>query len=173
MQFLSSCLFVALLLSVNSAFSQEFNVPENYQLNSREDYTKYEKDIIGAAKWLVTTPLNEQQEKRKEISAFVVKWVNGSPAVNVEINPTIMDFEKKNAGMLTIYMSSSARYVLENNYSSDMRAKHKAALHDMITIYKSGKGIRKDKKMEKLIKSDDDGKLDEWLADNLKIGERN
>jgi hypothetical protein len=80
-----------------------------------------------------------------------------------------MDFEKKNEGMLVLYMAGSARYVLENNYSKDMRSKHKAALRDMINVYKTGTGINKDKKMEKLIKSDDEGKLDEWLAENLKI----
>ena len=165
-------LLVAILFFANSAVCQEFNVPSNYQFESKEDYSKYEKDIINAAKWLVVTPLNEQQEKRKEVSAFAVKWINGSPTVNVEINPTIMDFDKKNPGMLALFMACSAKFVLENNYSNDMRAKHKAALRDMISVYKSGKGIRKDKKMEKLIKSDEEGKLDEWLAENLKIGER-
>jgi hypothetical protein len=163
---------LAILFFTNSAICQEFNVPGNYQFNSKEDYSKYEKDVINAANWLVATPLNEQQEKRKEVSAFVVKWINGSPTVNVEINPTIMDFEKKNPGMLAIYMAGCAKFVLETNYSNDMRAKHKAALHDMISVYKSDKGIRKDKKMEKLIKSDDEGKLDEWLAENLKVGQR-
>ena len=65
------------------------------------------------------------------------------------------------------------KYVLENNYSTDMRAKHKEALHDMIKVYQSGKGIQKDKKMEKLIKADEEGKLDDWLSDNLKIEPRN
>ncbi|MFL5809282.1 MAG: hypothetical protein ACJ749_07150 [Flavisolibacter sp.] len=150
-------------------FSQDYIVPANYKLESKEDYTKYEKDIIGAAKWLLTTPFDEQQEKRKEVSAFVAKWINGSPTVNVEINPTIMDFEKKNPGMLVLYMASSAKYVLENNYSRDMRAKHKAALHDMIGVYQKGAAIKKDKKMEKLIESDAKGKIDEWLDSNLKI----
>jgi len=161
---------VAILLFTNKAICQDFDVPGNYQLESREDYSKYEKDIVNAAKWLVATPLNEQEAKRKEVSAFVVKWISGSPNVNVEINPAIMDFEKKNKGMLVIYMASSAKYVLENNYSNDMRAKQKAALHDMILVYKTGKGIEKDKKMEKLIKADDEGTLDEWLDKNLKIG---
>jgi hypothetical protein len=162
-------IFAGLLLFVNYTFSQDFDVPKEYQFTAKEDYSRYEKDIIAGAKWLVTTPLNEQQDKRKEVSMFVVKWINGSPTVNVEINPTIMDFEEKNRGMLTIYMASSAKYVLENNYSTDMRAKHKAALRHMISVYNSGKGIQKDRKMEKLIKSDEGGKLDEWLADNLKI----
>ena len=150
---------------------QNFEVPANYQLNTKDDYSRYEKDIIEATRWLQSTPLNEQKEKRQEVSAFVIKWINGSPTVNVEINPTIIDFEEKNPGMLALYMAGSATYVLENNYSKDMRAKHKAALKGMIEVYKSGKGIKKDKKMEKLIKSDEEGKLDEWLSENLKINQ--
>lgn len=72
---------------------------------------------------------------------------------------------------MIIYMAGSARYVLENNYSKDMRAKQKAALKDMITVYKSGKGIKKDKKMEKLAKAGEEGKLDDWINDNLKVNQ--
>ncbi|HNL66525.1 MAG TPA: hypothetical protein PKL81_15615, partial [Ferruginibacter sp.] len=111
----------------------------------------------------------EQTDKRKEVSAFVITWVGGSPTVNVELNPTILDFEKKNPGMMVLFMAGCARYVLENNYSKDMRAKHRVALRDMIAVYKSGKGIKKDKKMEKLAKSDEEGKIDEWMAENLKV----
>lgn len=163
---------IAFLFFTGSAYCQNFEVPQNYQFKEAADYAKYEKDIIAAAKWLVETPLNEQSEKRREVSAFVVGWINGSPTVNVELNPTIFDFDKKNSGMMVIYMASCARYVLENNYSKDMRAKQKAALHDMISVYKSGKGIKKDRKMEKLMKSEQQGQLDEWLAENLKVGGR-
>jgi hypothetical protein len=157
------------LFITKTTFCQDYNVPVNYQLNSKEDYSKYEKDIISASKWLLATPLNEQPEKHREVSTFVVRWVSGSPTVNVEINPIIMDFEDKNPGMLALYMASSAKYVLENNYSTDMRAKQKSALHDMISVYQAGNGIKKDKKMEKLIDSDKNGKMDEWLEKNLKI----
>ncbi len=167
-----SNLFLITLFTITivPAFSQSFEVPTNYELKSPSDYPRYEKDIIEAAKWLKETPLYEQEEKHQKVFAFVLQWVNGSPNVNVEINPTIMDFEKKNKGMLILYMASSARYVLENNYSKDMRAKHKFALHEMIAVYKATKNIKRDKKMEKLIKSDEEGKLDEWLSENLKIG---
>jgi hypothetical protein len=69
-------------------------------------------------------------------------------------------------------MSACARYVLENNYTKDMRAKHRAAIRDLITVYKAGKGISRDKKMEKLIKAEEAGELDVWLEENLKIGSR-
>lgn len=152
------------------ATAQEFSVPTGYKMEVAADYANYEKDIIAAANWLRSVPLNEQSAKRKEVSAFVLVWINGSPTVNVEINPTIMDFEEKNSGMLMIYMSACARFVLENNYSKDMRAKHRSAMRDMITVYKSGKGIKKDKKMDKLVKADENGELDAWLEEHLKIG---
>lgn len=168
-------LFVSVLL-VCSAFTgsllaQEFEVPNDYVLNVAEDYVKYEKEIIAAANWLVSVPLNEQASKRKEVSAFVVAWISGSPTVNVELNETILDFEKKNTGMMVIYMASCAKYVLENNYSKELRAKHKAALGDMIKVYKSGKGIKKDKKMLKLIESADNGNIDGWIGENLKVNQ--
>ncbi|TAD92817.1 MAG: hypothetical protein EAY75_01725 [Bacteroidetes bacterium] len=156
-------------MAFTTLYAQDFEVPKNYSLKLAEDYVKYEKDMIAAAKWLKSVPLDEQIEKRKAVSAFVVNWVNGSPTVNVEINTNILDFEKKNTGMLVLFMSGCAQYVLENNYSKDMRAKHKAALKGMIEVYKSGKGINKDKKMEKLVKANDSGELDQWLSENLKI----
>ena len=159
-----------LLFTSSNLYSQSFNVPENYEFKDAADYAAYEKDIINAANWLKATPFNEQEEQRNRVSAFVVKWLSGSPTVIVEINSVIGDFDNKNKGMLVLFMASCAKYVLENQYSKDMRAKHKFALREMIAVYKSGIGIVKDKKMEKLIKSDEEGKIDEWLAKNLKIG---
>lgn len=164
--------FIAFFLVAFSVKAQDFTVPADYKLEVAADYARYEKDIIAAANWLRAVPLNEQETKRREVSAFVLLWINGSPTVNVEINPTVMDFEKKNAGMLMVYMSACARYVLENNYSKDMRAKHRAAIRDLITVYKAGKSISKDKKMEKLIKAEEAGDLDAWLEENLKVGSR-
>ncbi|HSN60794.1 MAG TPA: hypothetical protein VLR49_07655 [Ferruginibacter sp.] len=164
-------LFVSslLLLVFTNGYSQDFQVPKDYTLKVAADYTKYEPDMIAAAKWLQSVPLDEQAEKRKQVSAFVVSWVNGSPTVSVELNSNIIDFEKKNTGMMVLFMAGCAQYVLENNYSKDMRAKHTAALKTMMQVYKAGKGIKKDKKMEKLIKADEAGAMDEWLADNLKV----
>jgi hypothetical protein len=164
-------LIFILITCCHSAFSQSFEVPENYVFKVAADYSKYEQAVIAGAKWLKETPFNEQAEKRKAVSKFLITWINGSPTVNVELNSFIMDFDKKNEGMLALFMSACARYVLENNYSKDMRAKHRAALRDIIAVYKSGNGIKKDKKMEKLIKSEEEGKIDEWLEENLKINQ--
>jgi hypothetical protein len=149
--------------------AQEFEVP-NYLLRVKEDYAKYEKDVVAAAKWLLEKPVDEQTFKRKEVSAFVVEWVDGSPTVNCEITPIILEFEKKNDGMLVMYMAATAQYVLENNYTKALRPKHLFAIETLITFYNKNKRIKKDKKMEKLIKAKEDGKLNEWMDENMKVG---
>ena len=166
MRALKILLLLTLFLSSQASFSQEFQVP-NIELSAKEDYAKVEKDVIAAAKWLVSVPLNEQAVLRKEVSAFVLKWVMGSPTVNVDLYPIIMDLEKKNPGMMPIYFASCAKYALENNYSKDKHAGQAAGLRDMIAYYKAGNGTVKDKKMDKLVKADEEGKLDEWINKNM------
>lgn len=155
--------FVILFILAVPLSAQNFQVPKDVVYKTADDYKKYEKDIIEAAKWLVKTPLNEHQEKRQRVSLFVLNWVNGSPTVSVELFPAIMDFEKKNPGMLIIFMANWSSYVLSNNYSTDQNEAKKAALMACIEVYKSGKGIKKDKKMLKLIKAVDAGKIDDWI----------
>lgn len=163
-------LLPALFIIPFLVMSQDYEPPKDYVLKEKDDYAKYEKDIIAAAKWLQATPFNEQKEKRKDVSAFVIAWINGSPTVNVEITPILLDFEKKNSGMLVLFMASSAQYVLENDFSKDMRAKHKAAFTAMINVYNAGHAQNKDKKLEKLAKAAEEGKLDEWIDENFKVG---
>lgn len=156
-----------LLLAAKMLTAQSFDVPKNVVLKDKDDYAKYEKDMINAATWLRDTPLNEQEAKRKEVSQFVILWLTGSPTVDVELGTAVLDFEKKNTGMMVVFMAASARYSLENNYSKDKTAKNRAALLDLITVYKSGKGISKDKKMDKLVKMEAEGKMDEWIKENM------
>lgn len=166
--FRSTAICLLLLFSVQ-AFSQDFEVPDDYSFEKKEDYAKYEKDIVAASKWLFANPMDKQTFKRKMVAKFVAEWVLGSPAVDVELNEVIMDFEKKNPGMMVLFMAGCSQYVLENNYSKDMRAKHRFALQAIADYYKGDNGVSKDKKLEKLAKQAEAGKLDEWIAEYFPI----
>src|SRR5689334_10946002 len=125
------CLVLSSLLLAQIAFSQDFTPPTG-ELNTKDDYAKTEKTFIAAAKWLLTIPLDQQVEKRKEVSRFIFKWVTGSPTVNVELTSYVTDLVIKNPGLIMIYLGSGARYVLENNNYKDKLDKQVYALHDMI-----------------------------------------
>ncbi len=164
--------FIILLFALTpdaKLFAQtNFEVPSNVNLEKKEDYTKYETDIITAADWLEETPFNEQKDKRRKVNAFVAVWVLGSPTVTITMTSTLTDFDKKNTGMMVLYMAAYSKYVLKNNYSKDVKAAKTAALKSLIKVYTSGKGISRDKKMEKLVQADTDGKLDDWINENMK-----
>lgn len=163
-------LLPALFIIPFFVMSQEYEPPKDYVLKEKEDYTKYEKDMIGAAKWLQATAFNEQQEKRKEVASFVVAWISGSPTVNVKLVPVLMDFEKRNSGMLVLFMASCAQYVLENNYSKDEMAEYTFGTKAMIAAYNAGHVQNKDKKLEKIAKAAENGELNKWIEDNFKPG---
>src|SRR5580698_2374639 len=108
-----------LLLLPFYSIAQDFEPPVDPVLSSKEDYARYEKDVIGSAKWLEGKPVGVEMEKRQRVAAFIIKWVSGSPTVNIAINPFQMKLADKNPQFLALYMAAAARYCLENNYSKD------------------------------------------------------
>lgn len=146
----------------------KFNVPENYELNVKEDYVRYEADIIAAAKWLEEIDLDKDEAKRKEVSAFVMKWIIGSPSVSVELNEKIMKLYGKNASILINYMAAYSAYWLQNKSSATKPAAIKAGLTSMMKVYKKDIEIKKNKDMDKLIKLTEENKLDDYIVENYK-----
>ena len=81
-----------IFLCFNFAFSQSFEVPKNYQFVEKEDYALYEHYIVQAVDWLINTPINQEKEKRAEVSAFLVQWAMGSPTIHVIVHHNIVNF---------------------------------------------------------------------------------
>ncbi|MBL0358661.1 MAG: hypothetical protein IPP72_18150 [Chitinophagaceae bacterium] len=161
--------FFLIFVVAITVFSQTFEVPEGYSFKNKDDYAQYEKDVVAASKWLFATSLDEQEVKRKLVAKFVAEWLLGCPTVQAEMSQAIMDFEKKNPGMIVLYFAGCTLYVLEHDHSRDTRAKHRFALQAMMDFYKGDKGIRRDKKMKDLIKENENGRLDEWIQKNIPL----
>ncbi len=147
--------------------AQDFELPADPVFASKEDYAKYEKDVINAAKWLESKPVGVEMEKRKQVGAFVLKWVMGSPTVNVALNEFQTKLADKNPQFLALYMAAAARYCLENNYSKNELKAITAAVKSVITCYSLGGDVKKNKLLEKAIAADKQGKLEEWVKGNI------
>jgi len=166
-RFLSIIMLILVFTTTVSA-QTKFNVPANYQLNVKEDYAKYEADIITAAKWLEEIDLDRDEDKRKEVSSFVMKWIIGSPSVSVELSEKIMNLYNKNDKILINYMAAYSAYWLQNRSTATKPAAVKAGLISMMNVYKKDIQIKKNKEMGKLIKLTEEGKLDQYIAENFK-----
>ena len=146
----------------------KFDVPQNVELKSKEDYLKYENSMIDAAKWLEETDLDKETEKRQQINSFVVQWISGTPDITVDITKELGKVYAKNVQLLGLYIASYARNFLENKNSSTKFTATKAGLISIMNVYKKGIKITKSKEMDKLIRLTDDNKLDVYIKDKFK-----
>ena len=170
MKTLKQVFIVASLIVISHfAVGQSFTVPEDYTLKEVSDFTKYEKDVIDCVTWLENTPVDEQKSKRSEANKFLIQWASGSPNITISINSNIVNFSDKNPVLLVIFMGGWVKYALENpDYKDDEVKCNLAGLRSVIKVYEKGNGMKKDRNVEKLIKLEKKGKLEEWVKQHLK-----
>ncbi len=160
--------FLAIISTTTITAQTKFTVPQNVVLVAKEDYAKYETDIINAAKWLEQTDLDGKEDKRKEVSKFVVEWLTGSPTVTLTFTESLTKLYGKNTALLTIYIGSYCREYLEHKTTATVFSAAKAGVTSMMNVYKKDIEIKKCKEMDKVIKLADDGKLDDYIKDKFK-----
>jgi hypothetical protein len=151
-----------------NGFAQDFNVPQNYKLEKAEDYAPFEEAVLSGIEWLINTPLNEQTDKRKEVNAFLITWLIGSPYVHLEIKSEIVTFvNSETPDFLLIFMSGWAKYSITTKDYDNKVAGSLAGIEAVINFYNQNKkSLPKDKSIEKYIKLQKDGKLKEFIEKN-------
>ena len=154
---------LALIASCSSLFAQTYEVPKNYVLNAKEDYPKYENDVLKTIDWLEQTPWSVETEKRDEAKAFCLKWIEGTPAFSIEINAEILKLSKNNIELLGSYMYGYTKYYLLNKTAFDVTQAKIAAVRGVITKYTNETGHKKNAEVEKVIKMDKEGTLETWV----------
>lgn len=155
-----------LLLSVVTA-AQEFDVPANLP-KTKDEFVKSEPDFIAAAKWLESTAVGAQADKRKKMNAWALQWVMNSPTVTVEVMSSLMKPFDKNPELSLLSMIGYTRYCLENNYSTDKLKCNTAGIKAALNCYNLGGDVKKDKAITKLLEADKEGKLEDWVKEAMK-----
>lgn len=157
---------VALLGSASAATAQSFEVPANYSLKAKEDYARYNQDVVAAATWLETTPSNQEVDKHKATNQFLVQWLTGTPAVSVEIQSYVATLSKKNPELLVAFLAGWARYQLQHPDDHDALSLNTAGVQTALRVYQLG-GLKKDKQVEELLELQQKGELAGWIKSKL------
>ncbi len=159
---------VILLLAQINLFSQSFEVPENYEFKTADDYAPYEQEVINCVNWMLSTPMDEQGEKGKSASAFLLKWLVGSPDVIINVNGKIVNFSKNAPELTLIFMGGWAKYSLESRKFDDEEGGNLAGIESVITFYNKNRHIIPEiKEIEKYIKMKDNGTLKKFIKKNV------
>ncbi|HTE02312.1 MAG TPA: hypothetical protein VK668_23645 [Mucilaginibacter sp.] len=160
-------IILLLIITGFKASAQSYEVPKNYVLKAKEDYPKYEDDIIKTVDWLQQTSWAEQADKRKEANTFLIAWITGSPNVSITLGSPLLKFTDKNKELLITFMAGYTKYALQHKSDMTVDKANAAALRALMDKYNSDPARKKDSAIEKLIKTDKDGKLDEWIKANF------
>lgn len=161
-------LFLSLALSLFaiSLSAQDFEVPKKFKPKNKKEYAEYEPAVIQAIDWLQETPLSEQAAKRKDVNAFVMLWLSGSPEVSISLKPDIITFMEC-ADCLMVFMGGWAKYSLENKDKDELKGSL-AGVEKVIEFYTNNKAhIGKNKGVEKFIKLKEKGKLENYIKSNI------
>ena len=161
---------ITILLSLYSfsSFSQSAPLPNKIAFNDASDYKKYEKDFVACFNWLEGQPLNTTRSDIKSVDAFLLQWMVGTPDVSISVNGYATDMAKKNPDMLIYYMGGWSRYVIEHPEEKDSIKFHLEAVEEVLKIYKGMNGVKKDKKIDKLVLLQTEGKLEEYIKSQIK-----
>jgi hypothetical protein len=151
----------ACCLNLVSLAQYEYVLPE-YKLETKEDYAKYEQDMVKCADWLEANPVKTEDLKRAQINVFVLKWLEGSPSVTINVDKKLFDLLGENHHLLSMFFAGYARYVLQNNFSKDSTKANTAAMKSVINLFNLG-GVKKNKHLQKAIAADKDGSLEVWV----------
>jgi hypothetical protein len=154
------------LFLFGQVYGQRFELPANYSFQTKEDYAKYEQDVIKAVNWLETTPLNQEDTKRKQVNIFLFRYIEGSPTVSIELQGYVTEFSKKNPDLLIAFLGGWAKYKLENPTISDKVKLNTEGVRTVLRIYKLG-GASKDKNLEKMAKFTSEQELENWVKNKL------
>ncbi len=155
-------MLICLLFVSTSLLAQNVGIPSDLKLENAENYKETEQLVLNSTEWLLKTPISENPNKRKEINAFLMKWMSGSPTVSIELVSGIVPLDC--ADCLMSFMSGWAKHSLENDYSKDKVECAVAGAENAIEFYKKNKSeLGKNSDMEKLMKQQKKGKLKKYI----------
>lgn len=165
---MKSKIILLLFLFLNvGLIAQEFEVPVNISFDSEADYANYEQEVIKAIEWSFSTPVSEQQGKRKAVNAFLMQWMTGSPTVTLEISQAIVPFMDC-PDCLMAFLNGWTKYSLENDYSKDRLTGVMAGTYHTIAFYeRNKKELGRNPEIEKLIRKQKKGELESHIKSIL------
>lgn len=138
-----------------------------YKLETKDDFAKYEQDVIDLFNWLVENPIGEEPEKRKEINAFLLQWLTGSPNVTVELSEKIVTYMDCGE-CLMMFMGGWTKYALETRDFNNKVKGNLAGTESVIKFYLANKKqLGKNRSIEKLIKLKEKNKLEEFIKSKI------
>lgn len=157
-----------LLFTISSTYAQDLIAAKDIHLNSEQDFKDFEGEVLKYIDWLATHSLDDLQ--RADVNAALLIWISDTPTLTISLNSYVMDYTKKNPDFLMLFMAGWSKFVINHpEAKSDPLKCNLAGVQAILDYYPKGKkfGIKKDKKIAKLLKIQANNNLEKFIKDQL------
>ncbi len=157
-----------------SSYAQSIQVPPDVTYEVGDDYALFEEDILKISNWMINGKVNDEFNKSwKDASAFLMKWIEGSPTVYIMVQQEFASYVEKQPALLMVFMAGWTKYSLENKVIYDNVGGNLAALDAVMTFYQNNKKILgEDKEIEKFIKMKSKKQLEAYVKKHAVANKR-
>lgn len=156
----------------------DFPVPKKYKLKKKEDYYRYEKDILATTEWLANTYWgdklsNKDLKQRQKALLFIMEWGMGCPQVTINIYENMLPSdEDEDIQLLVMYMAGWIQHALTHPDEEIEEAERATyAMEYVIRFYEKNRGeigVSESDFMDELVKTLEKGKLKDWVIRHMR-----
>ena len=141
----------AALFCFQLTYSQDLPNFESITLEKGPDYKAAESSVLAAANYVLSTPVDDNNDSRKKALSFVLRWMMGTPDYSFQIDAEDSKIFKGSDAMLGVYMTALSKYAIENPTNAKDQKLVKDGARDMVIAYcqkaennlKMTKGLKK------------------------------
>lgn len=153
------------LLGAQSLWAQlpDFN---SIPLDKKEDYNgAADEAALKAARYLLSSPMDKEDIDRLRSTAYVIRWMTGTPNYTFSLGGQVMRFTKKNDDLLSVYMAALTRAALENKDEAKDEEKLNLRAIKLLLDYAKVKEnkVKINAELRKAIEAYDKGELEAYL----------
>ena len=158
-------LFSILLLFVAvSLFSQNSSQYDNIPLTTSSEFRRAEPQVMLAADYVYTSPIDKDDKHRTNSIRFIMKWMQGTSDYSFPIDETVTKVTKNDNDLFGIYIACLAKYALQKGKGAD-REEVKINAFELLADYceNPNNNYKVRGEIKKLIDAKNQNKLKEYL----------
>jgi hypothetical protein len=160
--FFSIILFLGFVMVINA---QDYSKLKDIELKTKEDYNKAEDKVLECTKYILTTPMDNENTNRTNALQFLLRWMDGTPDYTFNLDETVGKIAQTSDALLGVYMACMSRYVLENKDKAkdEKDVKYNSVLLLIDYANDPANKVEISGELENLIKAKDEHRLKEYI----------
>jgi hypothetical protein len=160
--FATVILFLGFVMAVNA---QDYSKLKDIELKEKEDFSKAEDKVLECSKYILTTPMEDDNTNRINALQFMFRWMDGTPEYTFTLDETVGKIAQTSDALLGVYMACMCRYVLENKDKAkdEKEVKYNSVLMLIDYARNANNKVEITGEMENLIKAKDENRLKEYI----------